>query len=116
MSEGASPILVRCLACFAKVGEPCTAPTETGRRYVEWFHLVREDRAQLLAPDGYRYGVQFTDGTVTDRWMGPTQRQRAFEFIEAKRIQQEAEAGRHDDLRLVRRRLDEVWEEVPGDE
>lgn len=33
---------VPCPACQAKAGEKCTAPTDTGRRPVEWVHLARE--------------------------------------------------------------------------
>jgi hypothetical protein len=31
-----------CPACLAPVGEPCTAPTDTGRREIKGFHLARE--------------------------------------------------------------------------
>jgi hypothetical protein len=36
-----SPRDVTCPACFAPVGEPCTAPTDTGRRNVAWHHFAR---------------------------------------------------------------------------
>lgn len=32
-----------------------------------------------LSPDGWRYGVMHDDGSVTQRWNGPTQRERAQE-------------------------------------
>lgn len=35
-----------CPACNAKPGEPCTAPTNTSRRAVTWFHTAREDEAR----------------------------------------------------------------------
>ena len=39
------PLLLRCPVCNARPWEPCNAPTDTGRRSVAWFHLLREDRA-----------------------------------------------------------------------
>jgi hypothetical protein len=33
---------VACPNCHARPGEPCTQPTESGRRNVPWFHLSRE--------------------------------------------------------------------------
>ena len=36
--------------------------------------------ANYLAPDGYRYGVMFNDGSVAARWNGKTQRRRAAEY------------------------------------
>lgn len=41
-------LLVSCPACFADVGDPCTEPTNTGRRNVRWFHTKREERARWL--------------------------------------------------------------------
>lgn len=41
------PITLACRACGSQIGEPCTAPTDTGRRYVRWFHLLREDDSKL---------------------------------------------------------------------
>lgn len=32
---------VTCPACNAKPGKPCTVPTDTGRRAVNWLHLAR---------------------------------------------------------------------------
>lgn len=37
-----NPMLIRCPACQAGVGQPCTQPTETGRRAVRWLHIARE--------------------------------------------------------------------------
>lgn len=30
-----------CPTCQAKAGAPCTQPTDTGRRAVNWWHLSR---------------------------------------------------------------------------
>lgn len=40
------PSEVTCPACQAPIGEPCTAPTNTGRRVVKWWHEAREARAR----------------------------------------------------------------------
>jgi hypothetical protein len=32
-----------CPVCFAGVGEPCNAPTDTGRRDVRWYHFKRTE-------------------------------------------------------------------------
>lgn len=32
-----------CPVCQARPGQPCTQPTDTGRRPVTWFHLNREN-------------------------------------------------------------------------
>lgn len=42
----ASPLDVACPACNAEKGKPCTAPTNTGRRIVAWFHHSRTDLAR----------------------------------------------------------------------
>lgn len=34
-----------CPNCQARPGQPCTAPTNTGRRDVKWFHSARESAA-----------------------------------------------------------------------
>lgn len=34
-----------CPACNAKPGNPCTTPTNTGRRDVKWIHSAREDQS-----------------------------------------------------------------------
>lgn len=41
-------LLFTCPVCFAPIGKPCNAPTETGRRDVRWFHHLREDRAAQM--------------------------------------------------------------------
>jgi len=40
-----SPLEIRCPACNAGPGQKCSAPTDTGRRDVEWVHHAREDAA-----------------------------------------------------------------------
>lgn len=40
---------VHCPGCFAKPGEPCTAPTDTGRRPTKSFHVSREGHATWLS-------------------------------------------------------------------
>lgn len=32
-----------CENCNAQAGQPCTQPTDTGRKPVAWVHLIRED-------------------------------------------------------------------------
>jgi hypothetical protein len=64
--------------------------------------------------DGWIYGVRFGDGSVSSRWSGSTQRERAVEEIEA--IHARAIAFRGEELRpvdlcvLVRRRAGGSWE------
>jgi len=36
------PHTVTCPNCAAQPGQPCTQPTDTGRRNVTWHHLARE--------------------------------------------------------------------------
>ncbi len=36
---------IPCPVCNAAAGMPCNAATDTGRRDVGWFHMLREDRA-----------------------------------------------------------------------
>lgn len=38
-------ISVPCPVCYSKAGELCTAPTNTGQRWVQWTHLAREAAA-----------------------------------------------------------------------
>ena len=78
--------------------------------------------ANFLAPDGYRYGVMFNDGSVTEIWNGRTQRQRAEEYLamtlrchEEWRIEHgfPREPGRSPDhVTLARHRLGEPWERI----
>lgn len=39
------PKSATCPNCQARPGEPCTQPTETGRKKVTWTHLSREAAA-----------------------------------------------------------------------
>lgn len=41
----ANPRVVACPNCNAKPGEPCSQPTDTGRRDVNWYHSAREGAA-----------------------------------------------------------------------
>lgn len=41
-----TPLEVGCPACQAKPGEPCTQPTDTGRRSVRWYHHARVTNAR----------------------------------------------------------------------
>ena len=36
----------RCPTCQAKAGDPCTQPTNTGRRRVNWHHISRIAEAE----------------------------------------------------------------------
>jgi hypothetical protein len=45
------PLDRECSVCQAKVGEPCTQPTDRGRKAVTWFHLDRE------------FGIQTSEGS-----------------------------------------------------
>jgi hypothetical protein len=40
------PTDVPCTACSARPGQPCTVPTDTGRRDVTWVHHARSDLAE----------------------------------------------------------------------
>ena len=63
-----------------------------------------------LAPDGYRYGVMFNDGSVSEIWNGRTQRERATE--EVARLA--AEHSR-DHITLARMRPGEAWARTDTD-
>lgn len=54
---------VRCPACQAAPGEPCNAPTETGRRNVPWVHLPREFSWQQQNPQDFYlvFGVEYRE-------------------------------------------------------
>lgn len=45
------PKSVECPACMARVGNPCTRPTEKSRVPVNWFHSSREHRVEELQRD-----------------------------------------------------------------
>jgi hypothetical protein len=59
----------------------------------------------FYTPDGYRYGVMFYDGSVSNIWNGRSQRERAEK--EAERLNQEYP---RDNIHPVRRAPDsQVW-------
>lgn len=60
-----------------------------------------------LAPDGYQYGVMFSDGSVWDRWNGRTQRERAAATAAILRDQYPP-----DNITLARRLPGQSWERV----
>ena len=74
---------------------------------------MKDHAANYLAPDGYRYGVMFQDGSVADRWNGRTQRERCAAYAREVVADQEARVGRHDHITVARRRPHETWERVP---
>lgn len=43
-----TPLNFECEACYARAGKPCNVPTDTGRRDVNWFHLVREGKVDVV--------------------------------------------------------------------
>lgn len=59
------------------------------------------------APDGWRYGVMFGDGSVASYWNGRTQREHASEFAEDT-----ARTYAPDRITLARRRPPGPWERV----
>lgn len=59
----------------------------------------------LLAPDGFRYGVMFGDRSIRQRWNGRTQREHA--EAEAARLAREY-PGSH--ITPARARPDGAWE------
>jgi hypothetical protein len=59
------------------------------------------------APDGYRYGVMFDDGSVAHRWNGATQRERAESYLA-----QMLELFPGDNITLARARPDGTWKRV----
>lgn len=46
------PFSIPCPACNARPRERCTAPTDTSRRPVNWYHHARADRAQGWGTEG----------------------------------------------------------------
>ena len=44
------PREVQCPACLSQPGKPCTQPTDTGRKAVDWVHYSRE----AMAAEKYR--------------------------------------------------------------
>lgn len=65
------------------------------------------EQANYVAPDGYRYGVMFNDGSVTERWNGHTQRQRAELHAWLWAL-----LYKPDNITLARRLPDGPWERV----
>lgn len=63
--------------------------------------------ANWVAPDGYRWGVMFQDGSVYHHWTGVTQRTRAEEYLEFVR---DKYPGEH--ITLARRIPGDLWERV----
>jgi hypothetical protein len=55
-----NPMTIPCPVCMAPAGVPCNAPTETGRRNVEWFHFKREESVASR--------VQSTEPAYTNVW------------------------------------------------
>jgi hypothetical protein len=50
MNPQTMAMAIQCPVCAAPPGTMCNVPTDTGRRYVQWFHMMREDRAnEMLA-------------------------------------------------------------------
>jgi hypothetical protein len=66
-----------------------------------------EKKGNTTAPDGYQYGVMFSDGSVAMRWTGSTQRARAQEYADKA-----AEAYPDYEIGLVRRKPGKNWELV----
>lgn len=46
IAEVPMPLTVSCPNCQAAPGQPCTQPTDMGRKAVTWFHIAREDAAR----------------------------------------------------------------------
>ena len=64
------------------------------------------------APDGYRYGVMFNDGSVTDQWNGSTQRERAAAYVLRILGRQVLSNRRLDYISVCRRKKDGEWERM----
>lgn len=60
----------------------------------------------LFDAEGFRYGIRFHDGSVSDTFNGSTQRQRATEALAELRKKYPT-----DNIRLVRRRPGKSWED-----
>ena len=65
-------------------------------------------QSNYLAPDGYRYGVMFNDGSVMEIWNGTTQREKARECANAL-----VKKYRGDDITAARRLPGQPWERIP---
>ena len=75
-------------------------------------HAETDRTPNYLAPDGYRYGVMFNDGSVAERWTGRTQRERAEDYARRVVAAQMDWCGRHDHITLARHLPGEPWERV----
>lgn len=75
----------------------------------------------MLAPDGYRYGVMFNDGSVMHIWNGATQRQHAEDAAAEMLLQQitylaERSSDRKpDNITVARLGPNGEWERVDGE-
>jgi hypothetical protein len=74
-------------------------------------NVEKDVPANYYAPDGYRYGVMFSDGSVAERWSGRTQREQA-----QHKANQSAAIFPHSNITLARRLPGEPWTRVlpPG--
>jgi hypothetical protein len=72
------------------------------------------EQTNYWAPDGYRYGVMFDDGSVADLWNGESQRERAEQYLESTAGWLATTLGRPstDRITLARMALGEPWERV----
>jgi len=58
---------VPCPTCLAPAGQPCTAPTDSGRRAVTWVHVTRGEQlllARLKVRDNeyfLTFGIEYYD-------------------------------------------------------
>lgn len=76
--------------------------------------MTTETARNYLAPDGYRYGVMYSDGSVGEWFNGRTQRARA-----AAMAAEDAVRYAPDNITLARKRPGGRWERVvtrPGGE
>ena len=77
---------------------------------------LRTIKPNTLAPDGYRYGVMFNDGSVSHRWNGANQRERAQEAAATILLEQitylRGTDRQPDNITLCRRLPDGEWERV----
>lgn len=66
------------------------------------------------APDGYRYGVMFEDGSIADLWNGTTQRERAEQYAvdTLEFLTTALRRPPRDRITLARMKLGEPWERI----
>lgn len=72
------------------------------------------EQTNYWAPDGYRYGVMFDDGSIADLWNGRTQRERAEQYLADTVTFLTDSLGRppRDRITLARMKLGEPWERL----